>query len=215
MVAQLLAAAELQLNAEVSKAVISVPAYFSEAQRDATITAGRIAGLDTVKLIRWVFCHCRVEARLSALLKQPMRLDASVTWTKMWCRSLLWRIHCAYTPCHGRRSHIHRIKYCRLAITERSLLRREPVAAALAYGLGVAEDETVLVLDLGGGTFDVSILELGGGTLEVLATGGDPHLGEPPPALRGLLPCHSPVSSQKSPLPWCIADHCNGMPPAA
>jgi len=55
VVAQLLAAAELQLNADVSKAVISVPAYFSEAQRDATVTAGRIAGLDTVKLIRWGF----------------------------------------------------------------------------------------------------------------------------------------------------------------
>ena len=54
------------------------------------------------------------------------------------------------------------------------------MAAALAYGLGVADDETVLVLDLGGGTFDVSILELGGGTVEVLATGGDPRLGEPP-----------------------------------
>ena len=59
--------------------------------------------------------------------------------------------------------------------------RREPVAAALAYGMGVADDETVLVLDLGGGTFDVSILEVGGGTVEVLATGGDPRLGAPLP----------------------------------
>ena len=54
------------------------------------------------------------------------------------------------------------------------------MAAALAYGLGVADDETVLVLDLGGGTFDVSILEVGGGTIEVLSTGGDPHLGASP-----------------------------------
>ncbi len=54
------------------------------------------------------------------------------------------------------------------------------MAAALAYGLGVADDETVLVLDLGGGTFDVSILEVGGGTIEVLSTGGDPHLGALP-----------------------------------
>ena len=51
------------------------------------------------------------------------------------------------------------------------------MAAALAYGVAVEEDETVLVLDLGGGTWDVSILEVGGGTIEVLATGGDASLG--------------------------------------
>ena len=51
------------------------------------------------------------------------------------------------------------------------------MAAALAYGVTAEEDETVLVLDLGGGTFDVAILEVGGGTIEVLSTGGDPHLG--------------------------------------
>jgi len=56
-------------------------------------------------------------------------------------------------------------------------LLKEPVAAALAYGVDVDEDETVFVFDLGGGTFDVSVLEVGGGTVEVLATGGDPNLG--------------------------------------
>ncbi len=55
--------------------------------------------------------------------------------------------------------------------------RREPVAAALAYGVRAQADESVLVLDLGGGTWDVSILEVGGGTIEVLATGGDANLG--------------------------------------
>ena len=54
---------------------------------------------------------------------------------------------------------------------------REPVAAALAYGIDMKEDQTVLVLDLGGGTYDISILEVGGGTVEVLATGGDTQLG--------------------------------------
>lgn len=51
------------------------------------------------------------------------------------------------------------------------------MAAALAYGVATEQDETVLVLDLGGGTWDVSILEVGGGTIEVLATGGDANLG--------------------------------------
>jgi len=56
-------------------------------------------------------------------------------------------------------------------------LLKEPVAAALAYGVDVDGDETIFVFDLGGGTFDVSVLEVGGGTVEVLATGGDPNLG--------------------------------------
>ena len=56
-------------------------------------------------------------------------------------------------------------------------LLREPIAAALAYGVDVEGDETVFVFDLGGGTFDVSVLDVGGGAVEVLATGGDAHLG--------------------------------------
>ena len=60
---------------------------------------------------------------------------------------------------------------------EKVRLLREPVAAAIAYGVDVGGDETVFVFDLGGGTFDVSVLDVGGGVVEVLATGGDPHLG--------------------------------------
>ena len=90
MRAKLLEAAEAFSGRPVGKAVISVPAYFTDSQREATVTAGRIAGLETVRIIR------------------------------------------------------------------------EPVAAALAYGLDALEDQTVLVFDLGGGTFDVSLLEVGG-----------------------------------------------------
>jgi len=101
----LLAAAALRLGRPVARAVVTVPAYFDDAQRAAVAAAARLAGVGTVKLLR------------------------------------------------------------------------EPVAAALAYGLGRAGDSNVLVFDLGGGTFDCSLLALGGGACEVLASGGDARLG--------------------------------------
>lgn len=98
--------AEGYLGETVNKAVITVPAYFTDAQRQATKDAGRIAGLEVERIIN------------------------------------------------------------------------EPTAAALAYGADKTEqDKTIMVFDLGGGTFDVSILELGGGVFEVVATSGDNHLG--------------------------------------
>jgi molecular chaperone DnaK len=98
--------AEAYLGDSVTQAVITVPAYFDDAQRTATKEAGQIAGLEVLRIIN------------------------------------------------------------------------EPTAAALAYGLDkVAEDETILVFDLGGGTFDVSILEIGDGVFEVKSTHGDTHLG--------------------------------------
>ncbi|OQP05852.1 molecular chaperone DnaK [Geobacillus sp. 46C-IIa] len=97
--------AEDYLGEPVTRAVITVPAYFNDAQRQATKDAGRIAGLEVERIIN------------------------------------------------------------------------EPTAAALAYGLDKEEDQTILVYDLGGGTFDVSILELGDGVFEVKATAGDNHLG--------------------------------------
>jgi len=98
--------AEAYLGDTVTQAVITVPAYFDDAQRTATKEAGQIAGLEVLRIIN------------------------------------------------------------------------EPTAAALAYGLDKgAEDETVLVFDLGGGTFDVSILEIGDGVFEVKSTHGDTHLG--------------------------------------
>ena len=97
--------AEEYLGEEVTDAVITVPAYFEDAQRQATKDAGRIAGLDVKRIIN------------------------------------------------------------------------EPTAAALAYGLDKEQDQTILVFDLGGGTFDVSILELGEGVFEVKATSGNNHLG--------------------------------------
>lgn len=97
--------AEDNLGQKVSKAVITVPAYFNDAQRQATKDAGKIAGLDVVRIIN------------------------------------------------------------------------EPTAAALAYGLENGKPEKILVFDLGGGTFDVSVLDIGDGTFEVISTAGDNHLG--------------------------------------
>ncbi len=97
--------AEQNIGHKVEKAVITVPAYFNDAQRQATKDAGQIAGLDVVRIIN------------------------------------------------------------------------EPTAAALAYGLQTEKSEKILVFDLGGGTFDVSILDIGDGTFEVISTAGDNRLG--------------------------------------
>ncbi len=105
VLAKLKADAEAYLGEPVTKAVITVPAYFNDSQRQATKDAGQIAGLEVLRIIN------------------------------------------------------------------------EPTAAALAYGLDKKKDETILVFDLGGGTFDVSILEVGDGVVEVKATSGDTHLG--------------------------------------
>jgi len=102
---KLKADAEAYLGEKVESAVITVPAYFNDAQRTATKNAGEIAGLKVLRIIN------------------------------------------------------------------------EPTAAALAYGLDKKSNETILVFDLGGGTFDVSILEVGDGVFEVKATSGDTHLG--------------------------------------
>ncbi|MDE1162106.1 MAG: molecular chaperone DnaK [Acidobacteriaceae bacterium] len=98
-------AAEDYLGTSVTEAVITVPAYFNDAQRQATKDAGKIAGLDVKRIVN------------------------------------------------------------------------EPTAAALAYGLDKKKDETIVVYDFGGGTFDVSILEVGDGVIEVKSTNGDTHLG--------------------------------------
>ncbi|MCQ2802135.1 MAG: molecular chaperone DnaK [Bacilli bacterium] len=97
--------AEANIGHKIEKAVITVPAYFNDAQRQATKDAGQIAGLDVVRIIN------------------------------------------------------------------------EPTAAALAYGLQTEKSEKILVFDLGGGTFDVSILDIGDGTFEVISTAGDNKLG--------------------------------------
>ena len=102
---KLKADAENYLGEKVSEAVITVPAYFNDAQRQATKDAGKIAGLDVKRIIN------------------------------------------------------------------------EPTAAALAYGLDNEKEQKIMVYDLGGGTFDVSIIEIGDGVIEVLATAGDNHMG--------------------------------------
>jgi len=105
VLAKLKADAEAYLGEPVTQAVITVPAYFNDSQRQATKDAGKIAGLEVLRIIN------------------------------------------------------------------------EPTAAALAYGLDKKENEVILVWDLGGGTFDVSVLEVGEGVIEVKSTNGDTHLG--------------------------------------
>jgi len=105
ILAKMKADAEAKLGEKVTQAVITVPAYFTDAQRQATKDAGTIAGLEVLRIIN------------------------------------------------------------------------EPTAAALAYGMDKGEDHRILVYDLGGGTFDVSILELGGGTFQVISTAGNNRLG--------------------------------------
>lgn len=102
---KLIADAKEYLGQDVTKAVITVPAYFNDSQRQATIDAGKIAGVEVLRIIN------------------------------------------------------------------------EPTAASLAYGLDKKQNETILVFDLGGGTFDVSVLEVGDGIFEVLSTAGDTNLG--------------------------------------
>jgi len=102
---KLITDATTYLSQDVTKAVITVPAYFNDSQRQATMDAGKIAGIDVLRIIN------------------------------------------------------------------------EPTAASLAYGLDKKQNETILVFDLGGGTFDVSILEVGDGIFEVLSTAGDTNLG--------------------------------------
>src|SRR5437660_7273658 len=97
--------AEAYLGDKIVQAIVTVPAYFNDAQRQATKEAGQIAGLEVLRIIN------------------------------------------------------------------------EPTASSLAYGLDKSSDETILVFDLGGGTFDVSLLEIGEGVFEVKATSGDTHLG--------------------------------------
>src|SRR5690606_15984854 len=102
---KLKADAEAYLGTKITQAVITVPAYFTDAQRQATKDAGTIAGLEVLRIIN------------------------------------------------------------------------EPTAASLAYGLDKEDNQTILVFDLGGGTFDVSILEIGDGVFEVKATSGNNRLG--------------------------------------
>ncbi|HPD63378.1 MAG TPA: Hsp70 family protein, partial [Anaerolineaceae bacterium] len=105
ILSKLKADAEAYLGEKVSQAVITVPAYFNDSQRQATKDAGKIAGLEVLRIIN------------------------------------------------------------------------EPTASALAYGLDKKKNEKILVFDLGGGTFDVSVLEVGEGVFEVKSTSGDTHLG--------------------------------------
>jgi hypothetical protein len=161
---------------------MQVPAYFNEEQREATIQAGRLAGLETVRLLRCAppslhllpFTGSRQTASIVALTSAVAASPPTAS---------AWRLSPTMAAGLSAAHMLRWVQQCRRARGSRACgdacmrMRREPIAAALAYGIRAAEDETVLVLDLGGGTWDVSILEVGGGTIEVLSTGGDPALG--------------------------------------
>jgi len=132
--------AEAYLGYTVTQAVITVPAYFDDAQRTATKEAGQIAGLEVLRIIN------EPTATVPAYFD-----DAQRTATK---------------------------EAGQIAGLEVLRIINEPTAAALAYGLDKgSKEEKVLVFDLGGGTFDVSVLEIGDGVFEVKSTHGDTHLG--------------------------------------
>src|SRR5271168_4444312 len=113
--------AEAYLGHKVRKAVITVPAYFNDAQRQATMDSAQVAGFDTE-----------------------------------------WEIE---DPQSGKKS------------KQRMRIINEPTAASLAYGLDKKKNEKIVVFDLGGGSFDISILDIGDGVFQVLSTNGDTHLG--------------------------------------
>jgi molecular chaperone DnaK len=151
VVREMLAIAGRTLGAPPTRAVITVPAYFNDAQRCAR---GRHP-------LPCVLCRV-VSRRCDACMYTSSRTRRPSPQTSL-CDDLTFR---TATEAAGLAAGLTRVK-----------LLREPVAAALAYGVGREEDVTVLVVDLGGGTFDVSLLDVGGGVVEVLATSGDAHLG--------------------------------------
>ncbi len=149
---KLKADAEGYLGEKVTEAVITVPAYFNDAQRQATKDAGKIAGLDVKRIIN--------EPTAAAYLGEKVT-EAVIT-----------------VPAYFNDAQRQATKDAgKIAGLDVKRIINEPTAAALAYGLDNEKEQKIMVYDLGGGTFDVSIIEIGDGVIEVLSTAGNNRLG--------------------------------------
>ena len=151
--------AEAYLGDQVTQAVITVPAYFDDAQRQATKEAGEIAGLEVLRIIN--------EPTAAALAYGLDKEGADQT-------ILVFDLGGGTFDVSQRQATKEAGEVAGLEVLR---IINEPTAASLAYSLDKESDETILVFDLGGGTFDVSLLDIGEGVIEVQSTSGDMHLG--------------------------------------
>ena len=165
---KLKADAEGYLGEKVTEAVITVPAYFNDAQRQATKDAGKIAGLDVKRIINEPTAAALAYGLDNEKEQKIMVYDLGEKVTEAVIT----------VPAYFNDAQRQATKDAgKIAGLDVKRIINEPTAAALAYGLDNEKEQKIMVYDLGGGTFDVSIIEIGDGVIEVLSTNGDTHLG--------------------------------------